>query len=157
MRHPVYLYQLRDLTITRSNHVWVADITVQEAINRYDMPAIFNTDPSCQFTSLEFTGLLKDYGIQIAWMDKAAGGTTCSWSGFGRESSMRRSTCRSTSISDARKGLAHTLDSTAREDRTRHWTTKRQMGLLRQPACTAPNSIGTQPRGYLSSLIIYLG
>ena len=25
--HPVYPYQLRDLTITRSNHVWAADIT----------------------------------------------------------------------------------------------------------------------------------
>ena len=82
-RHPVYPYQLRDLTITRSNHVWAADITyipmqrefvylfaaidwascrvlswslsqteigghgmdaVQEAINRYGTPAIFNTD-----------------------------------------------------------------------------------------------------------------
>jgi putative transposase len=103
--HPVYPYQLRHLTITRSNHVWAADITsipmqrgfvylfaaidwasrrvlawrlsntlttdfcmdaVQEAINRYGTPAIFNTDQGCQFTSLEFTGLLKDHGIQIS-------------------------------------------------------------------------------------------
>ena len=81
--HPVYPYQLRHLTITRSNHVWAADITyipmqrgfvylfaaidwasrrvlswrlsntlttdfcmdaVQDAINRYGTPAIFNTD-----------------------------------------------------------------------------------------------------------------
>ena len=39
---------------------------VQEAINRYGTPAIFNTDQGCQFTSLEFTGLLKDRGIQIS-------------------------------------------------------------------------------------------
>jgi putative transposase len=103
--HPVYPYQLRHLTITRSNHVWAADITyipmqrgfvylfaaidwasrrvlswrlsntlttdfcldaVQEAINRYGTPAIFNTDQGCQFTSLDFTGLLKDHGIQIS-------------------------------------------------------------------------------------------
>jgi transposase InsO family protein len=39
---------------------------VQEAINRYGEPEIFNTDQGCQFTSLEFTGLLKDNGIQIS-------------------------------------------------------------------------------------------
>ena len=39
---------------------------VQEAINRYGKPDIFNTDQGCQFTSLEFTGLLKDQGIQIS-------------------------------------------------------------------------------------------
>ena len=32
---------------------------VQEAITQYGTPAIFNTDQVCQFTSLEFTGLLK--------------------------------------------------------------------------------------------------
>ena len=109
--HPIYPYLLRHLTITRSNHVWAADITyipmqrgfvylfavidwasrrvlswrlsntlttdfckeaVQDAINRYGTPAIFNTDQGCQFTSLDFTGLLKDHGIQIS-MD----GTGC--------------------------------------------------------------------------------
>jgi putative transposase len=102
---PVYPYQLRHLTITRSNHVWAADITdipmqrgfvylfaaidwasrrvlswrlsntlttdfcieaVQEAMRKYGKPEIFNTDQGCQFTSLEFTGLLKDHGIQIS-------------------------------------------------------------------------------------------
>jgi transposase InsO family protein len=38
---------------------------VQEAIARYGTPAIFTTDQGCQFTSQEFTGLLKDPGIQI--------------------------------------------------------------------------------------------
>lgn len=103
--HKVYPYLLRNLTITRSNQVWSADITfipmkrgfvylfavldwssrrvlswrvsntlttdfcmeaVQEAINRYGKPDIFNTDQGCQFTSLEFTGLLKDNSIQIS-------------------------------------------------------------------------------------------
>ena len=39
---------------------------VQEAINRYGKPEIFNTDQGCQFTSLDFTGLLKDNDIQIS-------------------------------------------------------------------------------------------
>ena len=45
---------------------------VQEALARYGTPDIFNTDQGCQFTSQEFTGLLKDQGIQIS-MD----GTGC--------------------------------------------------------------------------------
>jgi len=103
--HQIYPYLLRQLTITRPNHVWAADITyipmrrgfvylcaildwasrrvlawrlsntlttdfcveaVQEAISRYGAPEIFNTDQGCQFTSQEFTGLLKDHGIQIS-------------------------------------------------------------------------------------------
>ncbi|MGH8441087.1 MAG: IS3 family transposase [Pseudomonas sp.] len=109
--HTVYPYLLRNVEITRPNHVWAADITyipmkrgfvylfavldwasrrvlawrlsntlttdfcieaVQEAITRYGTPEIFNTDQGCQFTSLEFTRLLKDHGIQIS-MD----GTGC--------------------------------------------------------------------------------
>ena len=107
-RHPahrVYPSLLRHLEITRSNHVWAADLTyipmqrgfvyvfavldwasrrvlawrlantlttdfcldaVQEAITQYGTPTILNTDQGCQFTSLEFTGLLKDHGIQIS-------------------------------------------------------------------------------------------
>jgi len=104
-KHPIYPYLLRDVTVSRSNHVWAADITyipmkrgfvylfavvdwasrrilswrlsntlttdfcieaVQEAINKYGKPEIFNTDQGCQFTSLEFTGLLKDNGIKIS-------------------------------------------------------------------------------------------
>ena len=45
---------------------------VQEALARYGTPEIFNTDQGCQFTSLEFTSLLKEHGIQIS-MD----GTGC--------------------------------------------------------------------------------
>jgi putative transposase len=39
---------------------------VREAMTQYGRPEIFNTDQGCQFTSLEFTGLLKDQGIQIS-------------------------------------------------------------------------------------------
>lgn len=39
---------------------------VQEALASYGTPEIFNTDQGCQFTSLEFTSLLKEHGIQIS-------------------------------------------------------------------------------------------
>ena len=39
---------------------------VQEAITRFGCPEIFNTDQGCQFTSREFTHLLKDHGIRIS-------------------------------------------------------------------------------------------
>ena len=39
---------------------------VEEALNRYGTPEIFNTDQGSQFTSLEFTQLLKNHQIQIS-------------------------------------------------------------------------------------------
>jgi putative transposase len=39
---------------------------VQEALTSYGAPDIFNTDQWCQFTTQEFTGLLKGHGIQIS-------------------------------------------------------------------------------------------
>ena len=39
---------------------------VQDAVDRYGPPEIFNTDQGCQFTSHEFTGLLTHHGIQIS-------------------------------------------------------------------------------------------
>jgi putative transposase len=39
---------------------------VREAITQYGCPEIFNTNQGCQFTSLEFTSLLKDQGIPIS-------------------------------------------------------------------------------------------
>lgn len=39
---------------------------VQEAIDRYGAPEIFNTDQGSQFTSFEFTQLLKDNGVAIS-------------------------------------------------------------------------------------------
>ena len=43
---------------------------VREAITQYGCPEIFNTDQGCQFTSQEFTGLLKDHGVQISMHGK---------------------------------------------------------------------------------------
>jgi putative transposase len=39
---------------------------LREAMARYGKPEIFNTDQGSQFTSLEFTGVLKDAGITIS-------------------------------------------------------------------------------------------
>lgn len=48
---------------------------LQQAIQAYGRPEIFNSDQGCQFTSTEFTGLLADHKIRISmdgkgrWMD----------------------------------------------------------------------------------------
>ncbi len=112
--HKIYPYLLRNLEITRANHVWAADITyipmakgfcylvaimdwasrkvlawrlsntldasfcveaLQEALTRYGVPEIFNTDQGSQFTSDAFIGILESHGIDISmdgkgrWMD----------------------------------------------------------------------------------------
>jgi len=48
---------------------------LEEALANYGMPDIFNSAQGCQFTSEDFTGVLKAHGIQISmdgkgrWMD----------------------------------------------------------------------------------------
>lgn len=48
---------------------------LKEALCKYGVPEIFNTDQGCQFTSEDFTQVLKDAGIQISmdgkgrWLD----------------------------------------------------------------------------------------
>ena len=39
---------------------------LQQAIEQYGCPSIFNTDQGSQFTSLDFTGVLKDAGVAIS-------------------------------------------------------------------------------------------
>ena len=39
---------------------------MEEAIARHGRPQIFNTDQGVQFTSADFTGLLRDHGIAIS-------------------------------------------------------------------------------------------
>ena len=39
---------------------------LQEALEKYGTPEIFNTDQGSQFTSTEFTGVLESHGIQIS-------------------------------------------------------------------------------------------
>jgi putative transposase len=113
-QHKIYPYLLRELEITRPNHVWCADITyipmrrgflylvaimdwatrkvlawrlsntmeadfcieaLREAMARYGKPEIFNTDQGSQFTSFEFTRVLKEAEVKISmdgrgrWID----------------------------------------------------------------------------------------
>jgi putative transposase len=48
---------------------------LEEALQRFGAPEIFNTDQGCQFTSEPFTAVLKDHGIAISmdgkgrWVD----------------------------------------------------------------------------------------
>mgnify|MGYP002412279774 FL=1 len=43
---------------------------LNDAIESYGIPAIFNTDQGSQFTSDAFTGVLKRHGIRISMDDK---------------------------------------------------------------------------------------
>jgi len=114
LKHKIYPYLLRDITIDRPNQVWCADISyipmrrgflylvaimdwatrkvlswrlsntmeadfcvaaLEEALDRYGKPEIFNTDQGSQFTSDDFTGALKSANIRISmdgkgcWVD----------------------------------------------------------------------------------------
>ncbi len=46
---------------------------LQEALGRYGKPEIFNTDQGSQFTSEDFTGVLKEKVFGSVWMEKAVG------------------------------------------------------------------------------------
>ncbi len=70
----VYLAAVMDW-FSRKVLAWRVSITmdtafcveaVEEALERYGAPDIFNTDQVSQFTSEAFTGLLKEAGIQIS-------------------------------------------------------------------------------------------
>lgn len=45
---------------------------LEEAIEKYGIPEIFNTDQGCQYTSVEFTGQLKHHNIQISMDGKGS-------------------------------------------------------------------------------------
>ena len=63
---------------------------LEEALERYGSPEIFNTDQGSQFTSDDFTGTLKEHGITIS-MDAKGQWTTSLLSGSGAASNTRRS------------------------------------------------------------------
>jgi putative transposase len=46
---------------------------VEEALEMYGSPEIFNTDQGSQFTSAEFTSLLEAKGIRISMDGKGSG------------------------------------------------------------------------------------
>jgi putative transposase len=52
--------------LSNTMHTDLCIEAVQEAIHKYGPPEIISTDQGSQFTSLEFTDLLKSYGIQIS-------------------------------------------------------------------------------------------
>ena len=56
---------------------------VEEAMEKLGKPEIFDSDQGSQFTSMAFTGLLQDSGVQVSMDGKGAGGTMCSSSGSG--------------------------------------------------------------------------
>lgn len=101
---------------------------VQEAVTTYGTPTIFSTDQGYQSTSLEFTGLLKEYGIQIS-MD----GTGCwrdnvfverLWKSLKYEEVYLHA-CET--VSAAHQGLTrHLTFSNQRRDRTWRLTARRQ-------------------------------
>jgi putative transposase len=62
-------YSRRVLAWRLSNTLTTTDFCIEaleEAINRYGSPEIFNTDQGSQFTSAEFTGILKARNIRIS-------------------------------------------------------------------------------------------
>ncbi len=70
----MYLYAILDwashqVLAWRLSNTLMTDFcldAMQEAIAQYGCPEIFNTDQGCQFTSQEFTGLVKGQRIQIS-------------------------------------------------------------------------------------------
>ena len=86
---------------------------VQEAINRWGTPAIFNTDQGSQFTN--------DTAYAFPWMAKALGVTTSSWSACGAPSSTRRFTSKPmTACVPHAVGLRNTCSSTIQNAHIRH-------------------------------------
>jgi putative transposase len=57
---------------------------LEEALNNFGQPDIFNTDQGCQFTSDDFTKPLLDRGVKVSMgTARAAASTTSSSSGSG--------------------------------------------------------------------------
>ena len=119
---------------------------LQEAIQRFGTPEIFNTDQGAQFTSEAFTGVLKDHGIAISRQTaRAAGWTTSSSSASGVPSSTKTSTCVPTK---PRRRCAQdwrgTSISTTLGAATAHWTDALRMRCIstRPPPIWQPETRG---------------
>ena len=65
---------------------------LEEALARYSRPEIFNTDQGSQFTSDDFTGILKRHGVTISMDGKGRYMDNILSSGCGAVSNTRRST-----------------------------------------------------------------
>ena len=69
---------------------------LEEALRQHGKPEVFNTDQGAQFSSPDFTGVLKREGITISMAARAGRPTTSSSSGSGGRSSTRTSICTTT-------------------------------------------------------------
>lgn len=76
---------------------------VEEAIARFGHPEIFNTDQGAQFTSVAFTGLLRDEGIRLSMDGK----------GCWRDKHLRRTAL---ALAQVRRGLPAPLRHRVRRD-----------------------------------------
>jgi hypothetical protein len=88
---------------------------VEEAIEHYGKPEIFNTDQGTQFTSDAFTTMLHDHGVAIS-MDGRVGATTSSWNACGARSSTKRCICMPTRVSAAPKPASVDISSSTTVD-----------------------------------------
>ncbi len=69
-----------------------------DALSRYPKPEIINTDQGSQFTSTDFTQMLKDAKIKISMDGKGHGGTMSLSNGSGVQSNTRRFICMPTNL-----------------------------------------------------------
>jgi putative transposase len=65
---------------------------LNEAIERYGAPEIFNTEQGSQFTGDAFPAVLKQHQKRSVWMEKIVGLITSSSSAYGAASNMKRCT-----------------------------------------------------------------
>ena len=65
---------------------------LEEALERFGKPEIFNTDQGSQFASQDFTAVLRNAEVRISMDGRVAGWTTSSSSGCGARSSTSAST-----------------------------------------------------------------
>ncbi len=71
-RHPLSPHAIRALAPPgiKRGAAWAPTPGPAPALARYGKPEIFNTDQGSQFTSLEFTGALKDAGFRISMVGR---------------------------------------------------------------------------------------
>ena len=100
---------------------------LNEAITRHGTPEICNTDQGCQFTSMEFTGLLKQNGIAISMDGKGCWRDNVFVARLWRTSNTRRFICMGTTASPRQdRNWIAILGFTTRGDLIRRLTTKRR-------------------------------
>ena len=75
--HKIHPYLLRQMKVERPNQVWAMETSfcveaLEEALEKYQNPDIFNTDQGSQFTSAAFVGVLLERNIAISMDGRGA-------------------------------------------------------------------------------------